>query len=162
MRGTNAFFVSILGVVAVVLGLKWGSLRQYDPNLFKGREKTYKERIEELGIEVKRLNGTIHKQKQKFQVDGEYDLDNQGDLASLAKSILPNILEFLPQNVQQQAKGLLTNPDLIDLLEEIHKQFPKETKSLLAGFIKGGAKSPGSQTPQLEAGQTIKFDPRGA
>jgi len=150
--------VSIIGVVGLVFGGIWANLKKNDPHLFKDKENSYKETVTFLRAENNRLNGTISKQRQKFQTDDNYDLNDEGDLASLAKSLLPQFVEFLPQDVQKHAKGLLSNPDVVDLLEEIHKRFPKETKALFSGFIKGGKSTQPSSTPEL----TNQYDPRGA
>lgn len=153
--------VSIIGISGIVLGFIWSGLKKNDPNFYKAKEETLKEQVEYFRDEIHRLNGTISKQRQKFQTDGEYNLDDQGDLASLAKSLLPQFVEFLPQNVQTHAKGLLNNPEVVDLLEEIHKRFPKEVKSLFSGFLKGGSPKPlGYQTDKLTSITT--YSPGGA
>jgi len=134
---TLVSIVGILGLSGVILGLIWGNNKKNDPNFHKAKEETMQNQIKWYRDEVHRLNGSISKQRQKFQTDGDYDLDNDGDLASLAKSLLPQIVEFLPSSVQQHAKGLLNKPEVVDLLVEVHKQFPNEIKSLFGGFLKG-------------------------
>jgi len=157
---TIVSIVGMLAVSGVVLGLIWGNNRKNDPNFHKAKEETMQNQIKWYRDEVHRLNGSISKQRQKFQTDGEYNLDNDGDLASLAKSLLPQIVEFLPQSVQDHAKGLLNKPEVVDLLVEVHKQFPNEIKSLFSGFIKGNKpKTDGS----LEVTSTsTNYSPGGA
>jgi len=147
--------IATLGIVGVILGLIWSNSRKNDPQFWKDKDQDTKNQIKYYRDEVHRLNGSISKQRQQFQVDGEYNLDDKGDLASLAKSLLPEIVNFLPQSVQQQAKGLLNKPEIIDLLEEVHRQFPNEIKSLLGGFLKGGSQNT-NQLPQLESKSSWK------
>jgi len=137
---TWVIIISIIALSVVVLGLFWGNLKRNDVSFYKDKENDLKNQIKYYRDEVHRLNGTIGKQRSQFQVDGDYNLNDKGDLASLAKSILPEILGFLPKNVQESAKGLLNKPELVDLLETAYKLFPKEVSQMLGGFLKGGGK----------------------
>lgn len=149
---TAISIVGILGISGVVLGLIVLSLKKSDPNFHKAKEETLSEQIEFYRAEVHRLNGSISQQRKKFTTDADYDLDDKTDLASLAKSLLPQIVEFLPQSVQDAAKGLLTKPEVVDLLVEIHRQFPNEIKSLFSGFLKGNKPSTSYQSLEAQAG----------
>jgi len=149
---TIVITIGVLGLVGVVLGLKWGSIKGNQPNFYKEREDQYKNRIVELGTEVHRLNGTIGKVKSKFRVDSDYNLNEKSGVGSLAGKLLPDILGFLPENVQKQAKAFLLEPDVIDLFATLYKKYPDEIKNIFAGFVKGGGlqqEAPGG-LPQLE------------
>jgi len=149
---TLIVITGILGIVGVVLGLKWGSIKGNHPTFFKEREDAYNNRIKEQGIEIHRLNGTIGKARQKFRVDGDYNLNEKSGIGSLAGNLLPDILAFLPEESQKQAKLFLTNPDVIDLLATLYKKYPNEIKSIFTGFVKGGGATPEAPggIPQLE------------
>jgi len=152
--------VAILGIVGVTFGFIWRSTKLNVPSFFKDKEDAYKERLDEQHKELHRVTGLLSKHKQKFKVEGEYDLDKESDLTSLAKSVLPEIVDFLPQDVQRAAKGLLSNPEVISLIGDIHKAFPNETKNLLAGFLKGGVQN-NKSTIELTNSKTV-YDPAGA
>jgi len=158
---TIIIVAGILGSVVIILGLFWGNLRKTDPTLMQAKEHSYSETIQYLRSENNRLNGSISRQKQKFQVEGEYDLTQKSDVATLAKSVLPAIIDFLPENVQKVARSLLNDQGIIDLLDSFYKDHPKEIESLLGGFLKGGTKKESSDKAQSET-PAIQFDPAGA
>jgi len=158
---TIVIVTGILASVGIILGLFWGNLRKTDPTLMQAKEHSYSETIQYLRSENNRLNGSISRQKQKFQVEGDYDLTQKSDVASLAKSVLPAIVDFLPENVQKVARSLLNDQGIIDLLDSFYKDHPKEIESLLGGFLKGGAKKESSDKAQSEA-PAVQFDPAGA
>jgi len=149
---TLIVITGILGIVGVVLGLKWGSIKGNHPTFFKEREDAYQNRIKEQGVEIHRLNGTIGKVKSKFRIDSDDNLSEKSGVGSLAGKLLPDILGFLPENVQKQAKAFLLEPDVIDLFATLYKKYPDEIKNIFAGFVKGGGiqqEAPGG-LPQLE------------
>jgi len=158
---TIVIVTGILSIVGVVLGLFWGNLRKTDPSLMQAKENSYNETIQFLRGENNRLNGSINRQKQKFQVEGEYDLNEKSDVASLAKSVLPAIIDFLPENVQTVARSLLNDQGIIDLLDGFYKEHPEDIQRLLGGFLKGGQKEKGGSPAQLEAPKT-QFQSGGA
>jgi len=157
---TIVIVTGILAVVGVVLGLFWGNLRKTDPTLMQAKESSYHDTIEYLRSENNRLNGSINRQKQKFQVEGKYDLTEKSDVASLAKSVLPAIIDFLPENVQKVARSLLNDQGIIDLLDGFYKDHPEDIQRLLGGFLKGGTKE-GSKKTESET-PAIQYDPSGA
>jgi len=158
---TVILVTGILAITGVILGLFWGNLHKTNPSLMQAKETSYNETIQFLRSENNRLNGSINRQKQKFQVEGDYDLNEKSDVASLAKSVLPAIVDFLPENVQKVARSLLNDQGIIDLLDSFYKDHPDEIKSLLGGFLKGGSKKSNSETTQSET-PAIQFDPSGA
>lgn len=158
---TIVIVTGILAIVGIVLGLFWGNLRKTDPSLMQAKESSYNETIQFLRSENNRLNGSINRQKQKFQVEGDYDLTQKSDVASLAKSVLPAIVDFLPENVQTVARSLLNDQGIIDLLDSFYKDHPEDIKRLLGGFLKGGTKKESSSAAQSET-PAIQFDPAGA
>jgi len=151
----------ILVLGGVILGLFWGNLRKTSPALMQAKETSYNETIQFLRSENNRLNGSISRQKQKFQVDGDYDLNEKSDVASLAKSVLPAIIDFLPENVQTVARSLLNDKGIIDLLDGFYKDHPEDIQRLLGGFLKGGTKKESSDKAQSET-PAVVFDPAGA
>lgn len=133
------------------MGVRGGQQGDGSPFLLE-KLKTMREDFEGVQKELGYWRGKVHQQRQKFKVDGDYNLDDDSDVVSLAKSILPGFLDFLPKDVQDKAKGLLNNPDVIELFNEIYKKHPKEIKNLFGGFLKKGSiESASSKEAELEA-----------
>jgi len=134
---TNVTILVLGSLMAIIGGIGWGkwlSVRGGDPSIADEKIKSYKD-------QAAYWRGVVGQSRAKFKVDGDYNLDNPNDVVSLTNNITPGLLEILPKDVQDKAKGLLKNPDVIDLLQEIYKQYPGEIKELLGGFMKGKAGS---------------------
>jgi len=101
----------------------------------------YDDDVKILKSEVSHWRGKFNSQIHKIKVDGDYNLDNDDSLVSLAKSILPSISTVLPEAAKPYIDNLLKNPDMIDILAEIHKKFPSETKQILGTFVKTNTKA---------------------
>ena len=149
------------GCILTVLALKWLSIQEKSPERQKDKVERLEEEIELLQKEINKYRVRATRAQQKFQVEGDYDLDDSNDLSSLAKSIAPGIIDLLPKEAQTHARSLLSNPDLIPLLGEIYEKFPKESKQLLSGFLKN-SKSSSGQEDQSSPNQAILFDQGGA
>ncbi len=100
----------------------------------------YDEDVKILKSEVSHWRSKFNSQIHKVKVDGEYNLDNDDSLVSLAKSILPEVSKLLPENAKPYIDNLLKNPDMLDILASIHKKFPSETKKILGTFVKTNSK----------------------
>lgn len=100
----------------------------------------YDEDVQILKKEVSHWRSKFNSQIHKVKVDGDYNLDDDDSLVSLAKSILPEVSNLLPESAKPYIDNLLKNPDMLDILAEIHKKFPSETKQILGTFVKGNAK----------------------
>lgn len=150
-----------LGSIGGVLGLKWLSLQANTPERARELIERKKEEVDELKKEVNYWRGKASKNKQALQVDGNYDLDDDNDLVSLAKSIMPGIVDLLPKDAQKHVSTLLSNPDFLPLLGEIYEKFPKESKQLLSGFLKN-TKSSSGQEAESSTNQKALFDAGGA
>jgi len=96
----------------------------------------YDQDVKILKSEVSHWRGKFNSQVHKVKVDGEYNLDDDDSLVSLAKSILPEVSNLLPESAKPYIDNLLKNPDMLDILASIHKKFPNETKKILGTFVK--------------------------
>lgn len=126
--------------MAIIGGLGWGkwlTLRGRDPDVLN-------DKITRLQEETNHYRGIVSQQRGEFKIDSPSNINNIDDITSVANSVTPGILDLLPKDVQTQVKGLLSNPDVIDLLHEIYKAHPKEVNQLFGGFLKN--KTEGSQT----------------
>ena len=129
-------FVVLLGGF---MGLKWTQLRAMDQKYVKARIDQYKTSAEDSKKEMQKVKGKLSQSFQDLQVEGNYDMANKSDLGSLAKQILPSILQTLPPDIQKQAKGFLNNPEMIDMAIGLYEKHPEEVKNLLARFVKKGS-----------------------
>jgi len=129
-------FVVLLGGF---IGLKWTQIRAMDQKYVKARIDQYKVSAEESKKEMQKVKGKLSQQFQDIQVEGNFDLSNKSDLGSLAKEVLPSILQALPPDIQKQAKGFLNNPEMVDMAIGLYEKHPEEIKRLLARFIKKGS-----------------------
>lgn len=141
---TTVLVTAILAGLGGILGVYWGHIKGHGTDF-------YKKKAEELSKEINYWRGRASKHTQNLKVDGDYDLSDESDIVSLAKSVAPGLVDMLPKDVQDKARSLLNNPDMITLFSEIYKQHPKEIQSLLGGFLKKGAISSSGNTPELEA-----------
>lgn len=160
--------IFILGIAFIVvvtggfMGIQVMKLRTLDKNVVKSRIMMYEEQIKELKKELTRWRGKVGKNFQDIQVEGDYNLNETSDLASIAKMVLPNILDILPPEIAVKAKGFLDNPELIDMGLKLYEKHPEDIKMLLGKFIKKGSgksasKSPNSNIPGLEAQDESTF-----
>jgi len=97
--------------------------------------------VKTLKSEINHWRSKYNSQVHKVKIDGEFNLDNDDSLVSLAKSVLPAISEFLPDKIKPHVEQLLKKPEIVDILATIHKKFPSETKEILGGFLKNNGKS---------------------
>jgi len=100
----------------------------------------YDEDVKILKSEVSHWRSKFNSQIHKVKVDGDYNLDDDDSLVSLAKSILPEVSKLLPESAKPYIDNLLKNPDMLDILASIHKKFPSETKKILGTFVKTNSK----------------------
>jgi len=96
----------------------------------------YDDDVKILKSEVSHWRSKFNSQVHKVKVDGEYNLDDDDSLVSLAKSILPEVSNLLPESAKPYIDNLLKNPDMLDILASIHQKFPSETKKILGAFVK--------------------------
>jgi len=133
----------VIGSMTVLLGgfmgLKWTQYRALDGKYVKQRVTQYKELADESKREMQKVKGKLSQNFQNIQVEGDYDLNNSSDLGTLAKQVLPSLLQTLPSDIQKQAKGFLNNPEMIDMAIGLYKKHPEEIKNLLARFVKKGS-----------------------
>lgn len=141
---TIVVVTGILSLLGGVLGVYWGHIKTHDTSFYKKKADDYQK-------ECNYWRGRASKQTQMLKVDGDYNLGDDADITSLTKSVIPGVLDLLPKDVQEKARSLLNNPDIIDLGVELYKSHPKEIQSLLGGFLKKGAITTGDNTPELEA-----------
>lgn len=151
---------ALLGCLGAGFGVKWIGLQANTPERAKQTVERMKEDIDGLKKEINYWRGKVSKNRQSLQTEDQYDLSNDSDIVSLAKSVLPGILDFLPKDVQKGAKKLLENPDLIELLNDIYKKHPKEIQSLMGGFLKKDSRSTFSDTSESQTRQL--FQDQGA
>ena len=146
---TTVLVTAILAALGGILGVYWGWLRGHSSDF-------YKKKTDEQAKEINYWRGRVSKSTQMLKVDGDFDLSDESDIVSLAKSVAPGLVDLLPKDVQDKARSLLNNPDMINLFSEIYKQHPKEIQSLLGGFLKKGAITSSSNTPELEAQEALQ------
>lgn len=127
---------TLVSVIGGTIGVKLVSTRHQTPEYQLEKLKNLQGDYDDIKKENRYLRGKVSQVRQKFQVDDNFDLDNDSDIVSLAKSILPNVIDFLPKDVQKQAAGFLSNPDIIELANELYKKHPEEVKKFLGGFLK--------------------------
>jgi len=129
-------------IIIGYLGSKWLRIRTESPATEDLQEivANYDADVKTLKSEISHWRGKFNSTVHKVKVDGDYDVDNDQSLVSLAKSVLPAISQMLPENIRPKVESFLNKPEIIDILAEIHKKFPSETKQILGGFIKNGAK----------------------
>jgi len=160
--------IFILGIAFIVvvtggfMGIQVMKLRTLDKNVVKSRIMMYEEQIKELKKELTRWRGKVGKNFQDMQIEGDYNLNETSDLASIAKMVLPNILDILPPEIAIKAKGFLDNPELIDMGLKLYEKHPEDIKMLLGKFIKKGSgkttsKSPNSDIPGLDSQDESTF-----
>jgi len=160
--------IMILGMSFIVvltggfMGIQVMKLRTLDKKVVKDRISMYEEQIKELKKELTRWRGKVGKNFQDLQVEGEFDLTEKNDLASIARVVLPNILDMLPPDIATKAKGFLDNPELIEMGLKLYEKHPEDVKMLLGKFTKGikgksASKSPNSDIPGLEATEEKDF-----
>jgi len=133
------------------MGLKWTQYRALDSKYVKTRVDQYKQLADESKKEMQKVKGKLSQNFQDIQVEGKYDLDSKGDLGSLAKQVLPSILQVLPADIQKQAKGFLNNPEMIDMAIGLYEKHPEEVKNLLARFVKKGSTKASDKEGELSA-----------
>jgi len=100
----------------------------------------YDDDVKILKSEVSHWRGKFNSQIHKVKVDGDYNLDDDDSLVSLAKSILPEVSNLLPESAKPYIDNLLKNPDMLDILASLHQKFPSETKKILGAFVKTNGK----------------------
>jgi len=132
------------------MGLKWTQYRALDGKYVKQRVEQYKQLADDSKKEMQKVKGKLAQSFQDLQVEGNYDLKNTSDLGSLAKQILPSILQTLPPDIQKQAKGFLNNPEMIDMAIGLYEKHPEEIRNLLARFVKKGGSKASNDTDQSE------------
>jgi len=159
-----AYTVMLLIVVLAggFMGIQVMKMRTLDKKVVKDRISMYEEQIKELKKELTRWRGKVGKNFQDLQVEGDYNLNETSDLASIAKMVLPNILDILPPEIAVKAKGFLDNPELIDMGLKLYEKHPEDVKLLLGKFIKKGStkttgSSTGSNIPGLETTEEKDF-----
>jgi len=138
-----------------VIGLKWVQMHSLDKRFVTNKVNQYKELADEYKKEAARWRGKVGKNFQGMQVEGNYDLSSEDDLGAIAKAVLPNIIDFLPPEIQSKAKGFLDNPEMINVAIELYKKHPEQIKSLLGKFVKGGSKS--NSSDQIESDTTTEI-----
>lgn len=116
----------------------------------------YDEDVQVLKKEVSYWRGKFNSQVHKIKVDGNYNLDDDDSLVSLAKSILPEVSNLLPESAKPYIDNLLKNDDMLDILASIHKKFPSETKKILGAFVKTNGK--GAKPDAAIEDNTIKLN----
>ncbi len=148
---------TLITVISGALGLKWMQIRQHSPETEDLKEivENYDNDVKVLKSEISHWRGKFNSKMHKVKVDGEYDVDDDASLISLAKSVLPAVSDMLPDNIKPKVESFLNKPEIIDILAEIHKKFPKETKDILGAFIKNGGKPGSNDATKDEA--NIKF-----
>jgi len=102
--------------------------------------ENYDKDVQILKKEIGYWRGKFNSQVHKVKVDFDGDIDNDDSLVSLAKSILPEVSNMLPESAKPYIDNLLKNPDMLDILASIHQKFPSETKQILGAFVKGNGK----------------------
>ncbi len=130
---------SLTVLIGGFMGLKWTQYRALDGKYVKARVDQYKQLADDSKKEMQKVKGKLSQSFQDMQVEAKYDLDNNSDIGSLAKQVLPSLLQALPADIQKQAKGFLNNPEMIDMAVGLYEKHPEEVKNLLARFIKKGS-----------------------
>jgi len=101
----------------------------------------YDKDVQILKSEINHWRSKYNSQMHKVKVDFDGSIDNDDSLVSLAKSILPAISEMLPDKIKPHVEQFLKKPEIIDILAEVHKKFPEDTKKILSGFIKNNGRA---------------------
>ena len=144
----------VIGSLTVLLGgfmgLKYTQYRALDSKYVKTRVDQYKQLADDSKREMQKVKGKLSQSFQDIQVEGKYNLDDQSDLGSLAKQVLPSLLQALPADMQKQAKGFLNNPEMIDMAIGLYEKHPEEVKKLLARFVKKSGTKASNDTNQSE------------
>jgi len=148
MELTYTVMLLIVVLSGGLMGIQVMKTRVLDKNVVKSRYALYEEQIKEHKKEVQRWRGKVGKNFQDMQVEGDFDLGESSDIGSLAKLLLPNVLAFLPPDIASKAKGLLDNPEIIDMGLKLYEKHPEDVKLLLSKFIKKGSKGISSNTSE--------------
>jgi len=161
MDNLTAIVILIPMILGLIIGGKlvntWLRTKEnpLETESLKEIASNYDDDVKILKSEVSHWRGKFNSQIHKVKVDGEYNLDDDDSLVSLAKSILPEVSNLLPENAKPYIDNLLKNPDMIDILAEIHKKFPSETKQILGAFVKTNNK--GTKPDAAVEDNTIKL-----
>lgn len=172
MEITVQYFIIVLitlGICAsVIIVTKWLKLRSLAPDIVEKqqllRDKYVNDLEEDIVYQEKKSNqwkGKYYNNRDKVQVEGNYDLSNDDGVASIIKQILPAITEILPAEVGKKLKGLLDNPEIVDAGLKLYKEHPEEIKSLLNAFVKKTRQTSGSNSKTVNSEITV-FDKSGA
>jgi len=144
---TTAVVILVPMILGLIIGGKlvntWLKTKEnpLETESLKEIAANYDDDVKILKSEVSHWRGKFNSQVHKVKVDGEYNLDDDDSLVSLAKSILPEVSNLLPENAKPYIDNLLKNPDMLDILASIHKKFPSETKQILGAFVKTNSKT---------------------
>ncbi len=130
------FIGSITALLGGFMGLKWVKYRALDGSYVKKKVGFYQDLAGEYEADAKHWRGKWNQRKQDIQIEGDYDLTDGGDVASVVKLVLPEIMHLLPSDIQKHAKGFLDNPDLVNMAVKLYEQHPEDIQRLLAGFLK--------------------------
>ena len=159
MELTYVVMLLITVLTGGLMGIQVMKTRVLDKNVVKSRYALYEDQIKEHKRDVQRWRGKVGKNFQDMQVEGDYDLTSNSDIGQLAKMVLPNLLAFLPPDIAGKAKGLLDNPEIIEMGLKLYEKHPEDVKLLLSKFIKKGSGSKGisSNTPGLNTQDETTF-----
>jgi len=161
MDNLTALVILIPMILGLIIGGKlvhtWLKTKEnpLETESLKEIASNYDDDVKILKSEVSHWRSKFNSQIHKVKVDGDYNLDDDDSLVSLAKSILPEVSNLLPENAKPYIDNLLKNPDMIDILAEIHKKFPSETKQILGAFVKTNGK--GTKPDAAVEDNTIKL-----
>jgi len=139
---TTAVVILVPMILGLIIGGKlvntWLKTKEnpLETESLKEIADNYDQDVKILKSEVSHWRGKFNSQVHKVKVDGDYNLDDDDSLVSLAKSILPEVSNLLPESAKPYIDNLLKNPDMLDILASIHKKFPNETKKILGTFVK--------------------------
>jgi len=147
---TFILFTVIVGIFGVIIARYWSKIRNDDPTFIHAKEERLKSDNDELKKENNYWRGKANQKRGDVKIEGDFNMDDDNSIVSLAKSVLPGVIDLFPEDIQKHAKGLLTNPDLIDLAHEFYKTDPAGVKSLLNSFLKN-RKTDSGQSPPVPA-----------
>jgi len=143
---TTAVVILVPMILGLIIGGKlvntWLKTKEnpLETESLKEIADNYDQDVKILKSEIGHWRGKFNSQIHKVKVDGDYNLDDDDSLVSLAKSILPEVSKLLPESAKPYIDNLLKNPDMLDILASIHKKFPSETKKILGTFVKTNSK----------------------
>lgn len=138
--------IAILGTVGIVAvsGLLGVKIRQKDPKHWKEEANYYME-------QAKHWKGKFNAMNKKVMIEGEYNLEDVGEMGAAIGSIGDALEGVLPDGVRK----LIKDPKIMNMVVGYAEKHPELAKKVIDGFIK---KATGKSTNESDNGQLSSGD----